>query len=390
MKTHPTTFEVLLVDQFGKSEISTLKSLVLGISYSEKLWKNPVISADEASIEDKSAGITLNAAKWTVSNVQSAPAFILAVSGSDFRILETFREKLLAHVVQKLGFGTTRVVTDSISDSISLDIFFLLKKVENATRSFVDKSLIQKEGLNWQGGNGQSTLSFSELSNAVLNKNVLSTPFKNKWNELASLREKVLGNASFRSEEYVLAEQLANDLLKELGSAPVAIEPSRNEPSVQPDRVAPSQPVATAPINGVKQESQPVAVQEKQEAAVEPIIANKVVEEKKEEKPQEVAQPQFQPVEQVKASLEQAHIGTEGNFDLISESMLLQELKTAQSNESGKYVDLKAFVTKMLVPKGYALGPTYMVAKNMDEKGLVKIYETKDEKGFSVRAIRVN
>jgi len=406
MKTNLNTFEVLIVDQSGKSEITTVKSLVMGISYSEKLWKNPLISADESTIEDKEAGVVLHATKWDSSLNQGFSAFVVSATSNDFGLLEAFRDKLIAHLVQKLGFGTTRVLSDSISESISLDILTLLKKVEYATVSSVEKTLIQKEGLEWRGTNGQtgspSRLSFSELSNAIKTKNVVNLSFKNRWEEFSALREKVLGNHSFSGQEYVSAELLANDLLKELGSAPVSLEQSRVPQEVQQISVPPATSFNETKFVEPKTEPKPVAQVEE----IPPIVHNvaeekqpelKAVEEKqpelktpvqKEPEPVQayatpVAEPQRQPVEQ-------APIGNEGNFDLISESVLLQELKTAQQNEGGKYVDLKAFVTKMLVPKGYGLGPTYMVAKNMDEKGLVKIYETKDEKGFSVRAIRVN
>lgn len=391
MKAHPNTFEVLIVDQSGKSEITTVKSLVHGISYSEKLWKNPAINADESAIDDKEAGVTLHVSKLPLSSGQS-PAFLLAAGSNDFRLLETFREKLLNHVLQKLGFGTSRVLVDFVSESIALDIFCLLKKVENATRGYVLKSMAQTEGLDLQQTNGQS-LGFPELTNVIANKNMLSGPFKDKWGELTILRDRALSNGTFASQEYVAAEQLANELLKELGTAPIALE-TRIEPQVQPVAYNHAPVAAPTPI---EPKSEPVSVPEPaapivQEVPVAASLNNHVVEEKKEEKLPEPVQAYVPPVvqEPVRQQVESAPIGNEGNFDLISESVLLQELKTAQSNESGKYVDLKAFVTKMLVPKGYALGPTYMVAKNMDEKGLVKIYETKDEKGFSVRAIRVS
>lgn len=384
------------MDQSGKSEITTVKSLVMGISYSEKLWKNPLISADESTIEDKEAGVKLHVSKWSTSLNQSASTFIVSATSNDFGLLEAFREKLVAHALQKLGFGTTRVLSDSISENISLDILTLLKKVEYAAASYVEKSLIQKEGLEWRGTNGHTgnpnRLSFSELSNAIKTKNVVSASFKNKWEELTSLREKVLGNNAFNGQQYVSAERVANDLLKELGNSPVSVEQNRMQQEVQQISVPPANSLnETKFVAPTPEPVQPVA-QQLQEV---PQVVNNVLDVKQAEQkvveqraPEPVQayvapEPQRQPVEQ-------APIGNEGNFDLISESVLLQELKTAQSNEGGKYVDLKAFVTKMLVPKGYALGPTYMVAKNMDEKGLVKIYETKDEKGFSVRAIRLN
>ena len=73
--------------------------------------------------------------------------------------------------------------------------------------------------------------------------------------------------------------------------------------------------------------------------------------------------------------------------EFISEKELLKELKIAESNDSS-FVNLKMFVMDDLVSKGYAFGPAYSMSKILDENGKVQIYDTVDENGAQIKAIR--
>ena len=72
---------------------------------------------------------------------------------------------------------------------------------------------------------------------------------------------------------------------------------------------------------------------------------------------------------------------------MISEDDLLKELKMAESSSSS-FIDLKVFVNEVLVPKGYASGPTFSLARMMSGKGLVSIYDTKDAQGMPTKAVK--
>ncbi len=398
-------FEVLIVDPSGKSEITTVKSLVLAISYSEKLWKNPLLNEDHTELDDKATGITLQATKLSLPTDQAGVAFLVKVSSDDVVDMESFRELLFVHAIHKLGFNTARILVDTVSETVSGKIYPLIKSTENALRLHLEKEFTQRQGLSWWDLNAPREMNqqvfartasetnlkglvdprmaltdFNALSTLALKSTSLDASFASKWNKLSVFRDRVLSYSAFVSKEYVEVEQLCQELSGLLGT-------SLPHSEVQ---VLQKSPGIQAPVNEMvqKEEKPPVVLSEKV-----PHVPQETFhpEPEKEETPPIVSQ-ETKAVQETSAPLvaQPQPASNGGNFDMITEGILLQELKIAQSMDRTSYVDLKAFVTKTLEPKGYAVGSSYLVAKSMNEKGLLQIYDAKNEKGALVKAIRTN
>ncbi len=143
-------YELLVIDETGKSEITTEKQLLQALSYSGKLWEDSNIQHDQI-IDDKSKiNLKVKSADLTgsLTEIEYSSVFFIIVKGSSFDALEKFRKNLLIHL-RKLGFQHTRILKDDISTSLALELYPLLNKVENCLRSFLVKFFIQKIGLNW-------------------------------------------------------------------------------------------------------------------------------------------------------------------------------------------------------------------------------------------------
>lgn len=415
------TLEVLIVDQSGKSEITTVKSLIMAISYSEKVWEDAQLKneASSISIEDKVLGISLQASK-VESSASEGVAFLTLVTSPSFEKLEAFRERLFVHAIHKLGFTTARILTDTVSESISSAIAPLIKEVENVLRSHLEKALTQKLGLSWWAStaseavnrkvtaqksneqylvglldNNMALTDFDDLTDLVRQTSIADAAFNAKWATLSQLRKRTLVNGVFTSQDYQTAEKLQKELLQVLGASANKPVQTHFQP-VPRENVAPASVQQSAPVPSPKAEpapepvkAAPVAEAVKQEVVQPAPTPAPVAEAPKVSAPQPVAEAVV--VEEPKRVEEKQPVAAHSEgFDMITENVLLQELKTVQNLENGRYVDLKSFVTNTLGTKGYAQGPAYMVAKNMNEKGLVQIYDAKDAKGLSVKAIRVN
>jgi len=146
-------FEILVIDDSGKTSISTEKNFLQAISFNEHVWKDPVI--DRNQIRDESLRISLSVkvadttGQLSVGNENQA-VFFVNVKGNDFDALEEFRLRLLQHL-QHLGFRHIRILHDAISEHFAVLIYPLINKVENQMRSFLVKFFIQKVGLDWWG-----------------------------------------------------------------------------------------------------------------------------------------------------------------------------------------------------------------------------------------------
>lgn len=143
-------FELLVIDDSGKSEITAEKKLLQAIDFSEKVWEDS--SIDRNQIVDNKLGITLKvkAADITgsLSELEYSSVFFIMVNGSKFETIEMFRKRLLIHL-RKLGFLHTRILKDDVSTELALKVYPLVNKVENKLRSFLVKFFLLKVGLNW-------------------------------------------------------------------------------------------------------------------------------------------------------------------------------------------------------------------------------------------------
>lgn len=143
-------YQLLVIDDTGKSEITTEKQLRQALSYSGKLWED--VNDINNQLADNKSGIILKVKsadlKGSLSEIEYNSAFFIFVSSDDFDSLEKFRKNLLVHL-RKIGFLHTRILQDDISRVLALELYPLLNQVENYLRSFLVKFFIQKVGLNW-------------------------------------------------------------------------------------------------------------------------------------------------------------------------------------------------------------------------------------------------
>ncbi len=420
-------FEILIVDENGSAEISTAKSMAMGLCYSDKLWKKSDIktTSKSATIQDKSLGITVTVNEISPSDSEEV-AFTLLVSGSAIEKVEAFREDLFAHINHKLGFETIRIISDEISANLSLAIYPLIKESENALRKYLAKYFVLSDGISWWEhiapaslvstvkkrseeialfGSGVETditlTNFDELTDLV-EKSDLSATFINSWKQLGEIKLKVEHNSIFDLEDFNSANNLSKLICNELLKSESLL--GKQKSSVTKTKVSAAKKEKPAPVKAQtkakpapKAEVKPAVpkeeieveapkveapkVEEKKPAPAPVKEAPKVVEEKKEEP---VPTPAPAPVAEKKEESKK----TSGDFQFITEDELVAELKQAETG--AKFVDLKMFVTETLADKGYAFGPAYSLAKTLDAKGVVKIYDTTNESGFTVKAISTN
>ena len=90
------SYELLIIDDSGKSEITTEKRLLRAISYSGKLWGDDPIISDNQIIDDKTK-ITLEVKSadlhGSLSELEYSSVFFVFVTSSNFETLEKFRKE---------------------------------------------------------------------------------------------------------------------------------------------------------------------------------------------------------------------------------------------------------------------------------------------------------
>lgn len=421
-------YEIIIVDFAGKSEITTVKSLSNALAYSEKLWKDSVIkeTAQESIIEDKVLGVLLHVNKVESAAQANETAFILRVQSANFEEIEKFRQKLLLHIISKLGFVNAKVISDTVSEQISLSIYPLIKEVENTVRRNLTKVFLSKDGLSWWESNASknvvdkvnqrknitnsfngsidlssSLTDFNDLSELIQKSPFSNSNFKSKWDSLALIRDKVHTYAPLVVEDYSTAIQVSKELLSLLSENENRIEAinlrTQNSKSPVAETVTAPFPVPTpvAPIiEAVKEsivfaektpvvETKPVVEVEQPISRVEevkpaPVYHAPVVE--------AVAQ-QVVVEKSINTNLADREPAIIGN-EIITETEFIAELKKEENRVNGQKIDLKTFVATVLANRGYATGYAYSFARSLNESGKVVLYETKDQQGLNIKAIK--
>ena len=415
-------YEIIIVDFAGKSEITTVKSLSNALAYSEKLWKDPVIK--ESIIEDKVLGVLLEVSK--VETTANETAFTLRVQSPNFEEIDKFRQKLLLHIISKLGFVNAKVIADTVSEQISLSIYPIVKEVENTVRRNLTKVFLSKDGLSWWESNASKTVvdkvnqrknipspfkgaidlsssltDFNDLSELISNSPFAGSNFKSKWDALALIRDKVHTYAPLVVEDYSTAIQVSKELLNLLSENENRIEAvnlrtQSQKPSVAESLTAPiPAPAPVAPIiEAVKEaivfaekapivETKPVVevveqpIAREEEVKPEPVYHAPVVE----------AAVQKVVEKSINTNLADREPAIVGN-EIITESEFVAELKKEENRVNGQKIDLKTFVATVLANRGYATGYAYSFARALNESGKVVLYETKDHQGLNIKAIK--
>jgi hypothetical protein len=256
-----------------------------------------------------------------------------------------------------------------------------------------------------------SFTNFSDLTEMLSKVSYADISFKTNWAALSELRDKVLSYAPLVKEDYNLAHKVSKDLLSVIAqndgalryvkSTPTAgIEPLKASVSISSQAIAP-EPIPE-PVIEVKKETPPpvekkpvvnLVLTEEPIIKQEPVLASVSSEvgasssTNGEQKMAEQTKTSSAVLEEDKPYVSKA---TTGAFDIISEQVFLSELKEFERSQNGQLVNLKLFVTHVLGDKGYSSGPAYSLSKSLSESGKVTVYDTKDNVGLIVKAIRSN
>lgn len=423
-------FELLAIDADGKTSITKASSLVHGLLFSENIWINPANSENSdgtQNISDTEQGIDLKIQAVDTSSALNDlidAAFLIRVKSTNFENLESFRHKILVHLNKALSFRNIRILRDDISTDIANKIYPKINKVENLLRRYLVKFFIQKIGVAWWDVTAPKSLSekissrknnervFSNLVETdvilidfddlgeliykqtsgfnrqenviakVMNAQTLDDlgilkqelqsnytkyfkeafqdkQFDKKWKTLFEIRNKVAHNNLFTAADLVIAEEICVSLENIIDEAESKIDEFKF--SVEEQQI-----IRQATIEATKEAE---FLSEGKEKSLDKVRSN-------------VAEDSSNPDDD------------DSNYKIISEEQLLAELYRAESTLARNnltFVGLRAFVTKILEPKGYAVGPTYSLINIMKDKEVIDIYEVSDgfNGAYPTKAVRL-
>lgn len=417
------TFELLIIDPNGNSEIQSTKSLLYGLLSTEKLWENPeeIDDKDKKYIKDKN--LSLRIKPFDTSSVLYnlyESAFIIKTTCNDFEKLEKFRYPLVLHLKSRLRFEHIRILTDDVSTEISNKIYPLINELENILRRYLAKFFTQKVGLDWWKQavpdkviektklrqdnetvfskiveTDMTLIDFNDLGEIIykhklgFNKpenlvdKILSI---NSEDELQKLKQDLDGNYNrffkqhFKDfnfdKKWKLLFQLRNKV-------------AHNNLFIQPDLDSAIELYTEIKDIVIKAENKIDDFRfsvEEQEAMIKTSNALIELEQSKEANISGIGLKVIGKID-LPTTLD-------NNFEIIGEDELLRELIRAEDTLKSKgltFIGLKSFVTNVLGSKGYSFGPTYAQVNVLKDKGKIEIYDIEDAEfsNWPVKAIRV-
>ncbi len=430
----PLNFEILAIDKFGNAEISTESSMVHGLLFMESLWEAPEDQSNYSKhhyrIHDSGLGIDVIIQSVDTSNTLNdliESAFLINIWSSNFENLEKFRFKLIKHLKAKLSFSNLKILKDDVSAKIAVDIYPLVNEVENSLRRYITKFFTLKIGVNWWSTNfpkqlidkirvrkehdnifsgfvdlDVSLIDFNELGEVIykhvagfnrqeniVNKIMQATSpddflrlkgdlqtnynkffktafqdnlFEKKWRELFSIRNKVAHNIYFSIEELIAAKKLHSELMLIISQAESGIDEFRFSITEQ-------EAIREATIEAFEESDFKLGELNSESRGGLKILG--------------------------KINLNQRiNNDDDETGKIITEEQLLRELNKSEAitenSDNFQYLGLRSFVTRILANKGYAMGPTYALVNILKDKGVIEIYEVKDENvDWPVKAIKI-
>ncbi|MEY4964369.1 MAG: hypothetical protein RLZZ323_1688 [Bacteroidota bacterium] len=417
------TFELLIIDPNGNSEIQSTKSLLYGLLSTEKLWESPeeVDDKDKKYIKDKNLSLRIKPVDTSsvLYNLYES-AFVIKVNSNDFDKLEKFRYPLVIHLKSRLRFEHIRILTDDISTKISNEIYPLINELENILRRYLAKFFTQKVGLDWwKQAVPDKVIEKTKLrqDNETVFSKVVETDmtlidfndlgeiiYKHKlgFNKPENLTDKIL---SISSEEEL--QKLKQDLdgnynrffkqhfkdynfdkkWKELFQLRNKV--AHNNLFTKPDldkAIYLHTEIKEIIIKAENKIDDFRFSVEEQEAMIK--TSNSIIE--SENIPDNyLSNTGLKIIGKIDLPPK-----LDNNYELISEDELLKELVKAEESLKYKnltFIGLKSFVTNVLGSKGYSFGPTYAQINVLKDKGKIEIYDIEDDEfsNWPVKAIRL-
>jgi hypothetical protein len=364
-----TILEFLALADINQSDISSVRSMILGISYSDKIWKTPNIS--DNSVVDNDLKFEVQIEKENLGTDDATVAFKVTINNKGNEDIHAFQNKLVQHIQEKLGFSKCSVLVHESSDKVAKTIQPLLLELEIGMRSALGNHFVKTNGINWWNEIASENLkqkidkrSESLQLNNLMSANLTLTDshdlgellratdfdsYTAEWDNAIDLKNKLEFQYPFTQKDLSDSKELTKrlkNIISDLKSGKAIAT------------------ALTKEVPEIKQKEIKKSIEEEKE------IPNPIVEAAKKE------------IETPKTKDDNF------SFNIITEEQLLSELQSVPKLESG-YVNLKDFVNNIIKPKGFVTGPTYSLAKNMDKKGLVELHEIKDEQGLIVQGIRI-
>lgn len=430
--------ELILLDKTGQTGINSVEALSHGLMYSEKLWNDPDVDKEEdlVTISDKENHLQVNIYPWDTSEILNdlvESAYRLHIVSDKFEVIERIRTRIIVHLKKRLEFTNIRLLTDDVSNYLCNQTYPLINEVENALRRYLVKFFIQKIGLDWWMVTAPKNLDekikfrkkyenpfssmldqdvnlidFNELGELVYKqttgfnndysiidriKNINSMSefnelqdelegnynkyfkeafqdnlFEKKWKALIEIRNKVAHNALLTLEDWHIADQLCSDLLEIIARAESRIETFEfNEKEKNVLRKA--------------------SIEAAQEAEAD---------EDDENSSDKLKKLGIKVVGQIDLDNIDERYNENKDKDkkkVITEKQMLEELEVAEEkldNSELRYIGLKAFITKVLAHKGFAISPSYALINLMNDNDLIDIYDYEDEYTYyPVKAVRL-
>ncbi len=413
------SFEVLIIDPNGKSEILSPKSLVYGLMSTEKLWDDAKEEnkQDEFSISDGDLKLRIKPIDTSSTLYDLIEAgFLIKVKAKDFSKIERFRYPFIIHLRNRFAFEHIRILTDDVSTEISNQAYPLINELENLLRRYISKFFTQKIGLDWwqkavldkvidktKLRNGNETV-FSEIVQTDLTlidfDDLGEIIYKHKlgFNRPQNLAESLVEINTLEELEKLKADLDSNynrffkenfknkDFDKKWKQLfKIRNKVAHNNLFVQED--------LDATINLHQELKETILNAESKidefKFSIEEQVA--IRENIKEEKSTDSDSPGIRVVGKIDLERYEKEYD---NFEVISEEQFLKELEKAENSLKFKpnmnYVGLKSFITVILGNKGFGYGPSYALANILKDQGVVEIYDVDDPRSYRpAKAIRI-
>jgi len=418
--TKEFTFEILIIDQSGKSEILSPKSLVYGLLSTEKIWDNAksIEEKDKLSIIDGDLSLKikpLDTSSTLYDLIESG--FLINIKSNNFEKIERFRYPLILHLRKRLAFEHIRILTDDVSTDISNKAYPLINELENLLRRYIAKFFTQKIGIDWWE---------KAVPDRVIDKTKIRTGNESVFSnvvqtDLTLIDFDDLGEIIYKHKlGFNRPQNLADSILKistteEIDKLKADLDSNYNRFFKQNfkdldfdkkwkqlfsirNKVAHNNLFVQEDLDitiKLHEELKQIILKAEEKiddfkfSVEEQVAIREIITETK--KDENAIDFKIKIVDQIDLS----SFDSKNNFndyDIIPEQIFLEELAKAERSlkfNNLKYVGLKSFVTKILGQKGYSYGPTYALVNILKEQGKIDIYDIEDKTSFwPIKAIK--
>lgn len=416
------TFEILIIDKSGKSEIQSTKSLLYGLLSTEKLWDDAKTKEDKdiQIIEDGDLFVRIkpiDTSSALYDLIESA--FLIKVKSRKLEKIERFRYPLLLHLRKRLQFEHIRILTDDISTNISNEIYPLVNELENSLRRYIAKFFTQKIGTDWWLKSVPDKVidkTKQRKNNETVFSNLVETDLTLiDFDDLGEIIYK--HKLGFNKPENLIEKLLLIDDVESLSKLKEDLDSNYNRffkqhfkdynfdkkwkqlffirNKVAHNNLFVQEDLNTATklydelkdiINNAESKIDEFRFSVNEQEAIREAVSGS---EKEYSDEGEINQPRVVGKIDLNEFEDREH-----DYLIIDEETFLGELDRAQRSLQYShltYVGLKSFVTKLLGSKGYSYGPTYALVNILKDKGIVEIYDVDDDaSNWPVKAIKLN